>query len=701
MNNLPPLPEVLPNNDQPASLQPSLTSLSPALPNLPQFPQPFPTPIPPLNIRSLRCGCYLVNYKPIGSPLVTYDGTLRVECHSDGRTASGDLYQRPIFFLPFPGQSPKPILLAGPNPANGIPILSRGRYRYYLRITQILEYFTFGNSFTLGLEMYRFTAPNSWTNEGAFTALMTWKPAPSGYPSSGNYLEGDVKNSAGSIVGTLTMGWISKFLRKATIEIDRVSVSEAPLNNGAGIDWKSVFEPLGWDLTVIESNTDVVEPSGNSWSDAEMHQAMLARRDSANLDSEWRYHILAVRNIDSTPRGIMYDIDATDSNNVPREGVGIASHWTIPNANPWGLVKGVRFGAATAPYFRTALHELGHAMGLYHNTVDNGIMNTTDVIASSATAANPFPNNIQWSHAPDDQKRLRHYPDVFVRPGGTGFGTASEITPQISPTDVTVEVEELQLQVSPLLSSVPIGAPVRVNLALTNLSDQPILAPASLNMKAGMVRGKVISPDGKVRTFSPLVRCIEEHPIAMLKPGQQIRNSLTLLRGAEGALFPMSGVYQITVEVNWDIDGVEAIVSNTTSMMVTGAANEAHASAALKVLSTPDALLTLVLGGDHLDEGIEAIQTALKNPVLRPHYAYIEAKRLAERFGSRKPNLEAAAELLDPNTVMSPAEIKKAATIVQKSGKNDIPEKQIASVLKSKVSAIEISEEIKDIVEFL
>jgi hypothetical protein len=99
---------------------------------------------------------------------------LRVECHSNGRTASGDLYQRRIIFLPpsppFPPGPPSPVVLPGPNPADGIPILARNRYRYYLRVTQILEHFTVGNSFTLGFEMYRFAAPNTWTNEGAFTA---------------------------------------------------------------------------------------------------------------------------------------------------------------------------------------------------------------------------------------------------------------------------------------------------------------------------------------------------------------------------------------------------------------------------------------------------------------------------------------------------------------------------------------------------
>jgi hypothetical protein len=331
-------------------------------------------------------------------------------------------------------------------------------------VTQILERLTLGNSFTLGFEMWRFTKSagawstgGTWTNEGAFTALMTWQAAPAGYPSSGNYLAGAGKNSSGTVVGRLTMGWVSQSLRKATVEIDRVNQSEAALNNGAGVDWRTIGDGIDWDITVDESDTNVAEPSGESWSDAEYHAEMLARRDASNLDTEWRYHVLCVRRLDSTKRGIMYDAYGGDSNNVPREGCAISSHWMIPNTAGWGLVQGMRFGAATVPYFRTAVHETGHAMGLYHNTVDNGFMNTTNVIAdNSLTPGSPaFPNNVQWSYNAEDAKRLRHMPDIYVRPSGTPFGTSYASTP-ISPTDLEVEIEGLDLHVAPVIELVPL-----------------------------------------------------------------------------------------------------------------------------------------------------------------------------------------------------------------------------------------------------
>jgi len=110
-------------------------------------PQPLPVPFPLIHVHSVRAGCWLLNYTPTGAGLVAFDGTMRVEAHHAGRTASGDLCQRPIIFVPpHPPFPSVPVLLPGPRPANGIPILSRGRYRYYLRITQILEILTLGTA---------------------------------------------------------------------------------------------------------------------------------------------------------------------------------------------------------------------------------------------------------------------------------------------------------------------------------------------------------------------------------------------------------------------------------------------------------------------------------------------------------------------------------------------------------------------------
>jgi len=205
----------------------------------------FPVKWPPhLMLRALREGCYLITYMTKGSFLLHYDGTMRVQRDGENTIASGDLYFHKLWWKRTP--------ISEPNPGAGIPIYERDHYSYYLRVTQILEWMTTANNFTLGFELHRFDQTNeTWAKEGEFTALMTWITAPASYPSSSDYLSGEVMDSYGTVVGTLTMGWVSPYLRRAVVEIDKVVDSEWPANNGAGVDWRSIFDQVGWDVTVV------------------------------------------------------------------------------------------------------------------------------------------------------------------------------------------------------------------------------------------------------------------------------------------------------------------------------------------------------------------------------------------------------------------------------------------------------------------
>jgi hypothetical protein len=182
-----------------------------------------------------------------------------------------------------------------------------------------------------------------------------------------------------------------------------------------------------------------------------------------------------------------------------------------------------------------------------------------------------------------------------------------------------------------------------------------------------------------------VVRCIEEQRLAELEAGEPVTSSLTLLRGPEGALFPIAGAYTVRVEAEWDIDGVPLKVAGAGSVMVTAPVEAEHAEAALRVMSTPDTLLTLALGGDHLPAGVEAVEAALDSAVLRPHFAFIEAKRVATRFFDRPPDLGRAAELLDKSTVMSAAEVNKASRLIAAAKeRGDEPDGQLVDVLRAK-----------------
>jgi hypothetical protein len=347
-------------------------------------------------------------------------------------------------------------------------------------------------------------------------------------------------------------------------------------------------------------------------------------------------------------------------------------------------VQGQRFGTAADPYFRTAVHELGHALGLRHNTADNGFMNTTGVIAGNPGT---FPANIQWSFNDEDAKKLRHMPDAWVRPGEIPW--APSYTDPNAPDEVVVDAEGLVFNAQALMPSVPIGAPVRIHVQLRNESGGTVPVPSSLTLKSEHVSGRVIGPHGEIRTFRSILGCVEDVEIEELADGGTRVHDLALIRGFEGHLFPAPGAYTVEVRLDWEIGGIPIRLSSATPVMVTPPEDEGHARAALDIISEPDVLLTMAVGSD-LEDGVAAYESALTNAVLRPHFAVSEAKRLANGSGQRKPDLQKALKLIDKETVLAPTDIRHVAEIVDRTTGKTREKVQVQSVISTLEDSIEV-----------
>lgn len=568
------------------------------------------TPAPVDGGRGPRAGGWRVRLEPEGGA-ETLVGPLRVTHDADDRLrASGDLYA-----VPRDGG-------AASAAAAALDAHPRASHREYLRVTRLAA--RGGGELEARVETYRVGSDHRWVPARRLTARLRTDD-----PAALRRWSGTALDPAGAPAGRLSLDWVSPFVRRAILEIDREPGAAAPRGNGAGLGWSDTFAAVGWELTVVEDEQAVPPAASGAWSDAEVHAAMLARRRADDLDREWRFHLLCVRRLASTDRGLMYDAFASDSNNVPREGLALASDWVYPDAEPWGRVRGLRFGDEPRTYFRTAVHELGHAMGLLHNPADDAIMSTTTAIARRAPAGT-FPDDLCWAFAADDALRLAHLPDPCVRPGGLPFVLGATADSETTAPPAAAPAG-LAFTAVPVIAAFPLGAPVRVEVALVHRGGEPALVPRRLSLKGGHVHGRAIGPDGVARRFRPLVRCTDDDELAPLAPGEERRHGLALLRGPDGALFPVPGDYRVEVELAWAPDAHRRRLTAATAVAVEPPPDTATARVAEDLLATPDLLLSVALGADHLPDGSRALAHALADPVLRPHYAAIEARRLARR----------------------------------------------------------------------
>ncbi|MCP4157089.1 MAG: hypothetical protein GY757_55775, partial [bacterium] len=482
-----------------------------------------------------------------------------------------------------------------------------------------------------------------------------------------NYWRGDIKTASKVVLGHMILVRISSFLRQAVVEMDKVEQAAWPTSDKIGSLWQEVFKKAYWDVKIDISDPKIEEPPDSSWSNAELHKMMLKYRNSTKFDKQWRYHLLAVKKLDDGAFGVMYDNTINGLNDIPREGAAVAFEEKVTGHDWWGKCKGKTIGEIKETYIRTAIHEIGHAMMLYHpeNTYENYMMQKTVHIARNAVPPLEFPENLEWAFSPRNIFLLCHLPDIAIRPGGVSFGTPHRRLP-ISIRDEVTDVEGLTLGVSPLegLDVVPYGAPIRINFSLKNCSEIPKLVPGSLSMKTGHLSGKVIDPLGTLQEFATIIKYTRDFRLQELQPGETIQHSVTLLWGTNGPLFPTCGHYRIIIDLTWDLEGTEVNVSGFTSIMVLAPKDEDQARAALKIFSTPESLLTLAIGGDHIETGNRAFHAALHNKELKPHFSLVEAKRLGQRFYDRAPNLKETAKLIDKKTIMSRAEVIRLAKIV-------------------------------------
>ena len=576
----------------------------------PRLPPPDAVSVPGLPLRlcwtQLKQGCYTVHHTPTGAGLFSarFRGTLRVELTGAAPRISGDLYRYRLIDPSVIGSTGelvrRPDLIDRLGTASDeaaatttIPVYSRRSYNSYLRGTRanLFSRPTRGEPcrFSLELEQFTYAHPASGFS-GAFPATPNRRVRFAlTHTSTADLYNGQLHevhaSGATTLLGTVSIRWISPFFRRARLQLNTLTGAVSP-PTVSGNDIRSIFSDAGWDVTMTDGGSISLPPAlagvttTACWSEANLHALMqsVPGYNAADLDSQWRVHVVAVPATIGCSRGIMFDSAlGSDPNAVPREGAATFSHDGYP-ASDFPVAVGSQYDAATGQqqrnvpraFLRSATHEVGHAFNQIHQGFeggnDNSIMTPTPGVASVLGAGGTFPDGINLAFNDRVKRHLRHYPDPAVRPGGMDFFGSAVAAPE--PADVDW-VSNMHLDVVPSADRARLGEPLTLQWILVNDSDGPVPVPDRLDAETLIARVNVTDPSGRITFMRPPVldACFTYNVVA-LEPGASMSGSTTLFWGKNGFAFETPGRHRVEVVLLWTLAGAPIAAAGEAEVFV-------------------------------------------------------------------------------------------------------------------------------------
>jgi hypothetical protein len=314
---------------------------------------------------------------------------------------------------------------------------------------------------------------------------------------------------------------------------------------------RSVFQRAGFDAAVTPAPSTLPSPTGGTWSDMEMHDAMVVYWSRFANTAQWALWVLFAdqHEIGHGLGGIMFD----DIGPNHRQGTSIFYNSFISDV-PAGDPNPAAYTARN--HFWTAVHEMGHAFNLAHSwqkslgapfgtpwipLVDEpearSFMNYPYGVAGGDTA---FFADFEYRFSDGELLFMRHAPARFVRMGDAawfdhhGFEQARvQLEPPLS----------LALRVNRAAPVFEFLEPVVVELKLKNESAAPQIVDENILTTLDGITIALKRQGSPARQFVPFARyCMQAAP-RVLQPGEAIYGSVYVTAGLNGVDIAEPGRY--------------------------------------------------------------------------------------------------------------------------------------------------------------
>jgi hypothetical protein len=416
------------------------------------------------------------------------------------------------------------------------------------------------------------------------------------------------------------------------ISYDTGSLPEPPSSPPRVLTVPKAYAEAGIEFQVAGA-PDIVPVSeagaGATWSDSELHAAMVNHFSLfANLP-QWRVWLLVASSYDGAGvRGIMFDY--TDA--FQRQGCAVF----------YDAIKGTD-AASQRAQLRTYVHELGHAFNLLHSWQKN-LAQPPQPLGPNGGLGDLSWMNYTWKYQPpppapggdaaywaafpfqftdNELVHLRHgfYKDVIM--GANPFGKgAAEVDPELFDEPV-IDNSGLRLE----LRSKDVfeyGEPVVIELKLGATDLRGRDTHGYLHPKDDFVNVAIRQPSGRTVLYRPLLRrCVDEAKTVHLDPGQPaIYDSAYIGFGRDGSYFDQPGQYLLRAQYI-AADG-SRLISPVLGLRVRAPASKEDERVGELLLGEEQGQILALLGSDceALRRGNEALDTLLEQHGEHPLAVY-------------------------------------------------------------------------------